>query len=50
MGDEKLRIFATELLNALRSNVTIDWHHRENARARMRTLAKRSLTKYGYPP
>ena len=50
MGDAKLRVIATELLNALKTNVTVDWHHRDNARARMRTLVKRILKKYGYPP
>ncbi|MEM9355841.1 MAG: type I restriction endonuclease subunit R [Pseudomonadota bacterium] len=50
MGDEKLRIIATELLNALQTNVTVDWHHRDNARARMRTLVKKILRKHGYPP
>ena len=47
---KKLRVIATELLNALRTNVTVDWHHRDNARARMRTVVKRILKKYGYPP
>lgn len=50
MGDERLRVIATELLTALRTNVTVDWHHRDNARARMRTLVKRILKKHGYPP
>jgi type I restriction enzyme, R subunit len=50
MGDMQLRVIATELVNALRTNVTVDWHHRENARARMRTLVKKILRKYGYPP
>ena len=50
MGDEQLRVIATELLNALRTNVTVDWRSRDNARARMRTLVKRILKKYGYPP
>jgi type I restriction enzyme R subunit len=50
MGDEKLRVIATELLNALRTNVTVDWRNRDNARARMRSLVKRILRKYGYPP
>ena len=50
MGDAKLRVIATELLNALRTNSTVDWHKHENARARMRTLIKRILRKYGYPP
>ena len=50
MGDEQLRVIATELVNALKTNVTVDWHHRENARARMRTLVKKILRKHGYPP
>lgn len=50
MGDEKLRVIAHELLEQLRSNVTVDWHQRESTRARMRVLVKRILKKYGYPP
>lgn len=50
MGDEKLRVIAHELLEQLRSNATVDWQHRESARARMRVLVKRILKKYGYPP
>ncbi|MGB3415607.1 MAG: type I restriction endonuclease subunit R [Mesorhizobium sp.] len=50
IGSEKLRIIAHELLEQLRSNVTVDWHQRESARARMRVLVKRILKKYGYPP
>jgi len=50
MGDEKLRVIAHELLTSLRENVTVDWAHRESARARMRVLVKRILRKYGYPP
>ncbi len=50
MGDEKLRVIAHELLMSLRDNVSVDWAHREPARARMRVLVKRILRKYGYPP
>lgn len=50
MGSEKLRIIAHELLDQLRQNVTVDWHQRESARARMRVLVKRILKKFGYPP
>jgi type I restriction enzyme R subunit len=50
MGDEKLRVIAHELVMGLKSNVTVDWMHREGARARMRVLVKRILRKYGYPP
>jgi type I restriction enzyme R subunit len=50
MGDDQLRIIAHELLVSLRENVSVDWAHRESARARMRVLVKRILRKYGYPP
>jgi type I restriction enzyme R subunit len=50
MGDDKLKVIAHELLVSLRGNVTVDWAHRESARARMRVLVKRILRKYGYPP
>jgi len=50
MGDAKLRVIAHELLVQLRENVTVDWAHRESARARIRVLVKRILRRYGYPP
>jgi type I restriction enzyme, R subunit len=50
MGDEKLRVIAYELLMSLRANISVDWVHRESARAQMRVLVKRILRKYGYPP
>lgn len=50
MGNDALKIIAHELLTSLRSNITVDWSHRESARARMRVLVKRVLRKYGYPP
>lgn len=50
MGDDKLKVIAHELLVSLRENVTVDWTHREPARARIRVLVKRILRKYGYPP
>ena len=50
MGDDKLRVIAHELLSRLKSNASVDWQHRESARARMRVLVKRILRKYGYPP
>ena len=50
LGDETLRDIARELVNTVRSNVTIDWTLRENVRANLRRLVKRILRKYGYPP
>lgn len=50
MGDKSLRVIAHELLDKLKTNVTVDWSRRQSARARMRVLVKKILRKYGYPP
>ena len=50
MGNQALKVIAHELLTSLQQNATVDWSHREPARARMRVLVKRILRKYGYPP
>jgi len=50
MGEPSLRVIAHELVASLRGSVTVDWMHRDAARARMRVLVKRILRKYGYPP
>ena len=50
MGNDSLKVIAHELLTNLKSTVSVDWSHRESARARMRVLVKRILRKYGYPP
>jgi type I restriction enzyme R subunit len=50
MGDPALRVIAHELMRSIRSNVLVDWVHRETARARIRVLVKRILRRYGYPP
>jgi type I restriction enzyme, R subunit len=50
MGEPQLRVIAHELTSNIRSNATVDWMHRDAARARMRLLVKKILRKYGYPP
>ena len=50
MGDDKLKLIAQELVNAVKNSLTIDWDVRENVRAQMRVIIKRILNKYGYPP
>ena len=50
MGNDQLKLIAHELLESLKANISVDWAHRENARARLRVLVKRILKKYGYPP
>ncbi|MBR3480943.1 MAG: type I restriction endonuclease subunit R [Prevotella sp.] len=39
-----------ELTEQLRKNRTIDWYHKDSARAKMRVMVKRLLKKYKYPP
>ncbi len=50
LGDETLRLISHELVETLKKNVTIDWTVKESVKAKLRTLVKRILRKYGYPP
>jgi len=50
MGDEKLSIIARELVDQVKRNVTVDWMHRENVRAKLRVIVRRILRRHGYPP
>jgi type I restriction enzyme R subunit len=48
--DEQFVALTKELTEVLRKNRTIDWRHKESARAQMRVMIKRLLKKYKYPP
>ena len=48
--NEQFIALTKELTDQLRRNRTIDWNKRESARAQMRTMVKRLLRKYNYPP
>jgi type I restriction enzyme R subunit len=50
MGEPKLRVIAHDLVTSIKGSVTVDWMHRDAARARMRVLVKKILRKYGFPP
>ena len=50
MGEPALRVIAHELVVVIRGNISVDWMHRDTARARIRVHVKRLLRKYGYPP
>lgn len=50
MGEPVLTEMAQELARLIRQNATIDWNLRETVRARMRSLVRRLLRKYKYPP
>lgn len=49
-SNDKLVALTKELTDLLRKNRTIDWQKKESARAGMRTLVKRLLRRYKYPP
>lgn len=50
LGDEALRKIARELVETVKRNATIDWTVKESVKAKLRTMVKRILRKYGYPP
>jgi type I restriction enzyme R subunit len=50
LGDETLKTIARELLESVRSNVTIDWTIKESVQANLRRFIRRILRKYNYPP
>ena len=48
--NDRLIALTRELTETLRRNKTIDWQRRDSARAKMRTIIKRLLKVYKYPP
>ncbi len=48
--DEVLIEMAKELTDELKENESIDWQHKQSGRARMRSIVRRLLRKYDYPP
>ncbi len=50
LGEPKLRFIAHLLMTSIKDNITVDWIHRETARAKIRVLVKRILRNNGYPP
>ncbi|MEK6615648.1 MAG: type I restriction enzyme endonuclease domain-containing protein, partial [Bacteroidota bacterium] len=50
LGDDTLRDLAREIADKIRQNTTIDWAIKENVRAKLKVLVRRTLNKYGYPP
>ena len=49
-SNEEFIELTKELTEQLRKNRTIDWNHKDSARAKMRVMVKRLLKKYHYPP
>ncbi len=50
LGDKVLAAMAHELTGLVRKNATIDWTQKRSVQAKLRSLVKRLLGKYDYPP
>lgn len=50
MGNDELRIIATELVKSVRESSGVDWWQRDDVRAKMRAAVTRILRRPGYPP
>ncbi len=50
LGDKQLMVIARELVETVRKNVSIDWTLREAARANLRRMVRRTLSRHRYPP
>lgn len=48
--DQTLIEMAKELTKTLEENESIDWQYKQSGRARMRSVVRRLLKKYDYPP
>ena len=50
MQQDQLRELAVVLTQRVRENATIDWTIKENVRAKLKVIVKRTLRQFGYPP
>lgn len=50
MGNDKLRLIASELVGEIRKSSTVDWWRFDQRRKKIRVAVKRLLRYHGYPP
>ncbi|MFY9462632.1 MAG: type I restriction endonuclease subunit R, partial [Candidatus Sungiibacteriota bacterium] len=50
LGRDNLRDLACVLVEKVKQNASLDWTIRENVRAKLRVMIKRTLHEFGYPP
>jgi type I restriction enzyme, R subunit len=50
LGDNNLRDLAKYITAQLRKSTTVDWQVRDSVRAKLRTLVRRALKRWKYPP
>lgn len=50
MGNDKLRLIASELVGEIRKSSTVDWWRFDQRRKKIRVAVRRLLRSHGYPP
>ena len=50
LKDRKLQQIAKILVQRVKDNTSIDWAIKQTVRAKLRTIVRRTLKEYGYPP
>ena len=50
MQKDKLRELTVVLFEKVKVNTSIDWTIKENVKAKLKVVIKRTLRQYGYPP
>ena len=50
MQDDTLREIARILVEKVKQNASIDWTIKDDVKAKIRVIVKRTLRQYGYPP
>ena len=50
MQKDQLRELEVVLAQRVRENATIDWTIKDNVKARLKVMVKRTLRQFGYPP
>lgn len=50
LEDHKMKELIHVIVDIIRKNATVDWHKRDDVRAKLRLLVKKVLQRYGYPP
>ncbi len=50
MEKDKLRELAVVLFEKVKANASIDWTIKQNVKAKLKVIVKRTLRQYGYPP
>jgi type I restriction enzyme R subunit len=50
LEDNKMKELIHVIVDIIRKNATVDWHKRDDVRAKLRLMVKKVLMRYGYPP